>query len=316
MNGRLHRTATWALVIATAFGVTAAIVNALPSAPPSSTSGGGSRPDASRADAKVPSSSETRAAGGWIRSEGYVIATPGAEAVVSAESFGRITDVPIRVGDGVDPGAALARLTVRDERAALLEATGRLHEAEADVSFLTSQRRRTERLSLEDDATHEALEQADHALAVAVARREIADAQLARAQVALDRRTVRSPLAGTVIARDVDPGMTVSPGTPIATIADLSHREIQAQVDEFDLPRLGVGAAVRITAEGYGDQFWTGRVTRIPSDVVPRTLRPLDPGRPEDTGVLLVKIALPRGTPLKLGQRVELWIAAHRTAEP
>ncbi len=39
-----------------------------------------------------------------------------------------------------------------------------------------------------------------------------------------------------------------------------------------------------------------------------RALRPLDPGRPSDTRVLLVKIAFAEKTPLKLGQRVEVEI--------
>ena len=40
----------------------------------------------------------------------------------------------------------------------------------------------------------------------------------------------------------------------------------------------------------------------------PRRLKPQDPGRPSDTRVLLVKVALDEKTPLKLGQRVEVEI--------
>ncbi|HVH07318.1 MAG TPA: hypothetical protein VNE71_15100, partial [Myxococcota bacterium] len=39
-----------------------------------------------------------------------------------------------------------------------------------------------------------------------------------------------------------------------------------------------------------------------------RRLKPQDPGKPEDTRVLLVKIAFQEATPLKLGQRVEVRI--------
>jgi len=41
-----------------------------------------------------------------------------------------------------------------------------------------------------------------------------------------------------------------------------------------------------------------------------RRLRPQDPGRPTDTRVLAVKVALAEPTPLKLGTTVELRIAA------
>ena len=45
-----------------------------------------------------------------------------------------------------------------------------------------------------------------------------------------------------------------------------------------------------------------------PDAVVGRRLKPQDPGKPEDTRVLLVKVALLEPTPLKLGQRVEIRI--------
>ena len=42
--------------------------------------------------------------------------------------------------------------------------------------------------------------------------------------------------------------------------------------------------------------------------VVGRRLEPQDPGKPEDTRLLLVKVALLEPTPLRLGQRVEIGI--------
>jgi hypothetical protein len=42
-------------------------------------------------------------------------------------------------------------------------------------------------------------------------------------------------------------------------------------------------------------------------------LKPTDPARPSDTRVLLVKVALGEAIPVKLGQRVELEIAALAT---
>ena len=61
-------------------------------------------------------------------------------------------------------------------------------------------------------------------------------------------------------------------------------------------------------AEGYDGKAWRGKVEEIPDSVVGRRLKPQDPGKPEDTRVLLVKIALLEPTPLKLGQRVEIRI--------
>src|SRR5262249_56650368 len=91
-------------------------------------------------------------------------------------------------------------------------------------------------------------------------------------------------------------------------VGDLSGVRVEGEVDEFAAAGLAMGAAVKITAEGYRDG-WTGRVEEIPDAVTGRKLKPDDPGRPTDTRVLLVKIALDGPTPLKLGQRVEGMIA-------
>jgi HlyD family secretion protein len=92
------------------------------------------------------------------------------------------------------------------------------------------------------------------------------------------------------------------------TIADLNRVRVEAEVDEYDVGRVVLGAPVTVTAEGFSGASWLGRVEEIPDSVVPRRTRPEDPSRPADTRVLLLKIALSSRTPLKLGQRVEVEI--------
>ena len=98
---------------------------------------------------------------------------------------------------------------------------------------------------------------------------------------------------------------------PLVTIANLDKTRVEAEVDEFDAGRVELGAEVQVTAEGFTGQSWKGTVEEIPDAVLPRRLRPQDPGRPSDTRVLLVKVALAEPTPLKLGQRVEVAIGPH-----
>jgi hypothetical protein len=49
--------------------------------------------------------------------------------------------------------------------------------------------------------------------------------------------------------------------------------------------------------------------------VVGRRLKPQDPGKPTDTRVLLVKIALQDRMPFKLGQRVQVAIGVPSAAD-
>ena len=69
-----------------------------------------------------------------------------------------------------------------------------------------------------------------------------------------------------------------------------------------------VGAAATVRAEGYEGKLWRAEVEEIPDQVVPRQTRPLDPSRPVDTRVLMVKLKLREAVPLQLGQRVEVEI--------
>jgi multidrug resistance efflux pump len=91
------------------------------------------------------------------------------------------------------------------------------------------------------------------------------------------------------------------------TITDLRRLRIDAEVGEFDVARVRLGAEVTVRAEGFG-QSWRGKVAEIPDRVVPRGLKALDPSRPVDTRVLVVKVELSEPVPLKLGQRVEVEI--------
>jgi hypothetical protein len=112
------------------------------------------------------------------------------------------------------------------------------------------------------------------------------------------------------VGRYAQPGETQQPGTHLNAIADLSRRRIEAEVDEFDVGRLAAGAPVRVWAEGLGEHTFRGHVEELPDQVVPRRIKPQDPGRPSDTRVLLVKVALDEPTPLLLGQRVEVDIGS------
>ena len=79
-------------------------------------------------------------------------------------------------------------------------------------------------------------------------------------------------------------------------------------MNEFDAGKVAVGSRAYVTAEGYVGKRWRAKVEEIPDVVVSRHLRPEDPGRPTDTGVLLVKLVLMDPAPLRLGQRVEMRI--------
>jgi RND family efflux transporter MFP subunit len=205
-------------------------------------------------------------------------------------------------------GQLLAVIESAEQRAALGEARARITEADADLRLAEVEMRRARALRESNLVAEESLDRAVRDRDAAQARVDLARATARRLEAIVSKTRIVAPIDGVVIDRAVEPGQAVTAGAAIATVADLSRTRIEAEVDEFDAGAIQLDADVTVTAEGYANRSWRGRVEEIPDAVVGRRLKPQDPGRPADTRVLVVKIALLEPTPLKLGQRVELEI--------
>jgi HlyD family secretion protein len=244
---------------------------------------------------------------GSIRAEGRLATYPGGSVTISTEVAGRIVRLPVEEGMRVRRGELLLDLDCDEERAALTEARAQLAAAVAALQLAESDVERNSRLATAQVVSEQGLDRIVKERDAARARRDAARATVQRLAARLAKMRITSPLSGQVITRQAQPGETVSPGAPLLAIADLDRTRVEAEVDEFDVARLRVGASVIISAEGYA-QTWRGRVEEIPAAVTSRRLKPQDPGRPSDTRVLIVKVALEEPVPLKLGQRVEVEI--------
>jgi RND family efflux transporter MFP subunit len=84
--------------------------------------------------------------------------------------------------------------------------------------------------------------------------------------------TIRAPVDGRVITRDVVAGEHVHPDKLLFTVSDLSTIWALLDAREKDLPGLTAGGRVAITSEVYGGRRFEGRLTRI-GDVVDEKLR-------------------------------------------
>ena len=244
-----------------------------------------------------------------VTADGRLVARPGAEVTLGSDLDGTVARVTVEEKDRVRRGQVLVELRADDLRASLAEARARVAEAQADIRLATVEVERARMLLGAGVGTPGVVEGAERDLDAARARRETAMASIARIEAELDKTRVVSPIDGVVLRRDVHPGETVEAGQPLVRVADLSRTRVEAEVDEFDAAAIVQGAPVTVTAEGFVSG-WPARVEEIPDAVSGRRLKPDDPGRPTDTRVLLVKVAFDQLTPLKLGQRVEVEIAA------
>jgi HlyD family secretion protein len=245
-----------------------------------------------------------------VAAEGRVVAYPGAEVVVGTEVAGLIVRLTAEEKSSVRAGDLIAELNSADLRAARAESDARVAEADADIRFYDREVRREQALLAKHATSPLNLDVNLRGLELARARRSAAIASRDRLDALIAKTRITAPIDGVVTARHVQPGEIAGPGTAVVTIADLNRLRIEAEVDEFDAPRVALGSPVTITAEGYGPTKWRGTVEEIPDSVVGRRTRPADPGRPIDARVLPVKIALTQPTPLKLGQRIDVEIAS------
>jgi RND family efflux transporter MFP subunit len=247
-----------------------------------------------------------------VSADGRLVARPGADVTLGSDLDGTVVRVTVDERERVRRGQVLVELRADDHRAALAEARARIAEAEADIRLSAAELERARRLLGAAVGTPREVDRAERDLDAARARRGTAVAAAARLEAVVAKTRVVSPIDGVVLAREVHPGETIEAGRPLMRVAELARTRVEAEVDEFDAAAIAEGAAVTVSAEGY-EERWPARVEEIPDAVTGRRLKPDDPGRPTDTRVLLVKIAFDEPTPLKLGQRVELEIAARRT---
>jgi HlyD family secretion protein len=114
-------------------------------------------------------------------------------------------------------------------------------------------------------------------LAISQAKVTEARAQVAQAKAAADRAaedvanaTIRAPIRGTVLSRDVEIGSPVSSilnlganATLVMTLGDIEQVFVRGKVDEADIGRVRLGQQARIRVETFKDKVFNGRVTQI-----------------------------------------------------
>jgi membrane fusion protein, multidrug efflux system len=172
------------------------------------------------------------------------------DVMVAAEESGVIRAFPVPRGARVQAGQPLARIDDAVLRAQLDQV-----EAEAELARETYERRR--RLFEQDQVGSELN------VIEARSRAESAAAQARSLRTRLERTAIRAPIAGTVESREVEVGSTVSPGTPVARIVDLSVVKVTAGVPERFAADLGVGDEVRVGIGERGRAEHTGRLAFV-----------------------------------------------------
>lgn len=92
-----------------------------------------------------------------------------------------------------------------------------------------------------------------------------------RRETPSDHLTIYAPIGGIVIEKRLNEGAYVEEGTPIYTIADLSHVWVMLDAYEIDVAWLHYGQDVEFETEAYPGQPFHGTITFIDPALNPRT---------------------------------------------
>lgn len=96
-------------------------------------------------------------------------------------------------------------------------------------------------------------------------------AELREAMLRVSEASIRSPIAGIVVDRRIEPLQVVAAGTPTFVIApSLQDIEVRARVDEADVGRVAIGQVVRLGFDAFPGETIAGQIIGIrslPQDV-------------------------------------------------
>ena len=169
---------------------------------------------------------------------------------------GRVISVPVDAGDWVSQGQVLAVIdrSVQNQQAAAQAA--QIEVARADASLAQANLDRALQLVERGFVSKADVDRLTATRDSAVARVKVAEAQLSELRARNARLSIYAPASGYVLERNVEPGQTVSGGSPpLFRIARGGEMEVLAQVGETQLARLSQGVVATITPTGTTRNF-------------------------------------------------------------
>jgi HlyD family secretion protein len=189
---------------------------------------------------------------------------------VKAKSSGQIVAMPVETGTFLKPGDLLVQLDTRDTRNSYEQAKADLDAASVNLRVSKQAKDRADQLFKDRIITsveHEAAQVGyANATATVLRNRAALDIRLQNLQDA----TVRAPVAGTVIEKDVSLGQVIASGTgtfgggtTILKMADLTKVRVRALVNETDIGKIRPGLSATVTVDAFPDRPFMGTVDKI-----------------------------------------------------
>ena len=213
--------------------------------------------------------------GATLRLPGRLVWDEDRTVRVVPQVAGRVHKIAVEVGSSVKAGQVLAVLDSADFGLAQAEA----RKAQADLTLARQALERQRELHAAGVIADKDWQQTQAEAARAQAEAERASRRLTLLGGASDGTYVlRSPLAGVVVERNLNPGLEYRPdqaGEPLFVVTDPTSLWLQLDAGEADLGELKAGEPVRLQVKQYPEQQFSGVIRHVADFVDPssRTIR-------------------------------------------
>jgi membrane fusion protein, multidrug efflux system len=196
----------------------------------------------------------------------YVL-TGSAEATnltpLSFRADGRVIEVLVDQGDLVAAGAVIARIDPTQQREGLRAAQAGLQAAEAGLLRAQQDFDRQKALLDRGTVTQAEFDASREGLVTATSSRDQAQAQVVRAERALEDTVLVAPADAIVTERLADPGQVVGAAQAIVTLADRVGRDAVFLAPDGAPVEAFLGAEINLRLIDHGDRMLKARLSEV-----------------------------------------------------
>ncbi len=187
------------------------------------------------------------------------------DVMVSSETAGRITAVPVRVGDHVREGQTLVRVDDEIKAIAVEQAAAQLQAAKTNLAKSRKDFERSEALFKTGDISDAELEAYKLGYHTSEAQYQGAAVALKLAQRQLEDTRIKSPISGVVASCALETGEMVAPGQPVANVVDISTVKVKVSIPEEEIGKITMGQPSTLRVDSRPDAQIKGSVYTVGS---------------------------------------------------
>ncbi len=201
----------------------------------------------------------------------YVAATGTVKPVttieIGSQVSGIVNGVFVDFNSQVKKRQALAEIDPTPFTAQVKQAEAELKKAQVDSELMEKILKANEELYKKGFISKQEYDDSKAKFSSAIASLDQAKAKLDTAKSNLQSTTIRSPIDGIVISKNINVGQTVTSGNqspPIFLIArDLVKMQLDTNVSEADIGKIKEGEEASFTVDAYPNQTFKGTVWQI-----------------------------------------------------